>query len=70
MRELYEVNVFGLTRLTQAALPLLRLATGRIVNIGGWLQGRGSWPFFQGSSGVPCGPSRGSRGPRSRSRAS
>lgn len=32
-RELYEVNVFGLLAVTQAFLPLIRRARGRIVNI-------------------------------------
>lgn len=34
LRQVYEVNVFGLLAVTQAFLPLLREGTGRIVNIG------------------------------------
>ena len=34
LRQLYDVNVFGLTRITQALLPSLRRAQGRIVNVG------------------------------------
>ena len=45
VRQLYEVNFFGLIAVTQAFLPLLRKARGRIVNmssVGGML----SAPFF------------------------
>lgn len=31
---MFEVNVFGLTRLTKAFLPFLRQSKGRLVNIG------------------------------------
>lgn len=34
LRWQFEVNVFGLVAVTQAMMPLLRKATGRIVNIG------------------------------------
>lgn len=34
LRDLFEVNVFGRMTVTRAALPLLRQARGRIVNIG------------------------------------
>jgi NAD(P)-dependent dehydrogenase (short-subunit alcohol dehydrogenase family) len=34
VRRQFEVNVFGLLAVTQAMLPFLRVATGRIVNIG------------------------------------
>jgi NAD(P)-dependent dehydrogenase (short-subunit alcohol dehydrogenase family) len=34
VRQLFEVNVLGLLAVTQAMLPMLRLARGRIVNVG------------------------------------
>ena len=34
MRELFEVNVFGILAVTQAFLPLLRMTRGRIINVG------------------------------------
>jgi short-subunit dehydrogenase len=34
LKGVYEVNVFGLVRCTQAFLPLLRKSKGRVVNIG------------------------------------
>jgi|PersoiStandDraft_1058852.scaffolds.fasta_scaffold04663_5 NAD(P)-dependent dehydrogenase (short-subunit alcohol dehydrogenase family) len=44
-RALFEVNVFGLLRVTQAALPLMRSGGGgSIVNIGS-IAGRISYPF-------------------------
>ncbi|HEX8684563.1 MAG TPA: SDR family oxidoreductase [Ardenticatenaceae bacterium] len=33
VRDLFEVNVFGLHRVTRAALPMLREAKGRVVNV-------------------------------------
>lgn len=34
LRQVFDVNVFGAVAMTQALLPLIRLARGRIVNIG------------------------------------
>lgn len=45
LRRQFEVNVFGQIAVTQAFLPLIRKATGRIINIGS-LTGRVSIPFF------------------------
>ncbi len=44
VRRLFEVNVFGLLAVTQAAVPLLRKARGRIVNIGS-IAGKAVTPF-------------------------
>ncbi len=44
VRRLFEVNVFGLLAVTQAAIPLLRKARGRIVNIGS-IAGKTVTPF-------------------------
>jgi NAD(P)-dependent dehydrogenase (short-subunit alcohol dehydrogenase family) len=44
LREQFEVNVFGLMALTQACLPLLRTAGGRIVNVSS-VNGRLVSPF-------------------------
>ncbi len=38
LRRLFDVNVFGLVAVTQAFLPLIRQARGRIVNIGSLMQ--------------------------------
>jgi NAD(P)-dependent dehydrogenase (short-subunit alcohol dehydrogenase family) len=44
LRQQFEVNVFGLLAVTQAMLPALRQAKGRIVNIGS-IAGRAVTPF-------------------------
>lgn len=49
VRKLLEVNVIGLLAVTQAFLPLLRLASGRIVNLGS-ISGRLALPFGGGYS--------------------
>ncbi len=45
LRRQFEVNVFGTVAVTQAALPLLRKAKGRIVTIGS-IAGRAAPPYF------------------------
>jgi NAD(P)-dependent dehydrogenase (short-subunit alcohol dehydrogenase family) len=45
MRRQFEVNVFGQLAVTQAFLPLLRKATGRVVNMGS-VGGRMAAPFI------------------------
>jgi NAD(P)-dependent dehydrogenase (short-subunit alcohol dehydrogenase family) len=45
LREQFEVNVVGQIAVTQALLPLLRLARGRVVNVGG-AAGRMTLPMF------------------------
>ncbi len=45
LRQQLEVNVIGQIAVTQAFLPLLRLSTGRIVNIGS-ISGRLATPFL------------------------
>lgn len=47
LRKLFEVNVFGAVAVTQAALPLLRAAKGRVVNISS-MAGRVSFPIAGG----------------------
>lgn len=47
LRSLFEVNVVGLVATTQAFLPLLRNAPGRIVCIGS-ISGRFAFPFLGG----------------------
>jgi len=44
VRRLFEVNVFGVVRVSQAFLPLLRLWRGRIVNMSS-VSGRFAFPF-------------------------
>jgi NAD(P)-dependent dehydrogenase (short-subunit alcohol dehydrogenase family) len=44
LRRLYDVNVFGVFRMTRAFAPLLRAARGRIVNVGS-VSGRMTLPF-------------------------
>jgi NAD(P)-dependent dehydrogenase (short-subunit alcohol dehydrogenase family) len=44
LRYIYEVNVFGQVAVTQALLPLIRAASGRIINIGS-IGDRLSLPF-------------------------
>ncbi|MHB8901251.1 MAG: SDR family oxidoreductase [Thermoguttaceae bacterium] len=45
LRRQFEVNVFGTVAVTQAMLPLLRQAKGRIVTIGS-IAGRAAPPYF------------------------
>ncbi|MFN8946034.1 MAG: SDR family oxidoreductase [Pseudobdellovibrionaceae bacterium] len=45
IRDLFEVNVFGLLEVTQAFLPYIRKSQGRIVNIGS-ISGLHSSPFL------------------------
>ena len=44
LRRQFEINVFGLVRVTQAFLPLIRQARGRIINIGS-VGGKITMPF-------------------------
>ncbi|MBX3146615.1 MAG: SDR family oxidoreductase [Gemmatimonadales bacterium] len=44
VRRVFEVNVIGLLAVTQAAIPLLRRARGRVVNIGS-IAGKAVTPF-------------------------
>ncbi len=52
VRRIFEVNVFGLLAVTQACLPLLRQARGRVVNVGS-IAGRAVSPMV-----VPYGMSK------------
>jgi NAD(P)-dependent dehydrogenase (short-subunit alcohol dehydrogenase family) len=45
LRRQFEINVFGLVRVTQAFLPLIRQAQGRIINIGS-VGGKITSPFY------------------------
>ncbi|MDX1698625.1 MAG: SDR family oxidoreductase, partial [Thiohalobacterales bacterium] len=45
MRRMFDVNFFGLVAMTQAALPLIRETTGRIVHIGS-MGGRHALPLI------------------------
>lgn len=45
LRRQFEVNVFGVVAVTQAMLPLLRAASGRIVNIGS-ISGKAAPPYL------------------------
>lgn len=45
LREQFEVNVFGTIAITQAVLPSIRMAKGRILNIGS-ISGRVTLPFM------------------------
>jgi NAD(P)-dependent dehydrogenase (short-subunit alcohol dehydrogenase family) len=45
LRKQFEVNVIGQVAVTQAFLPLLRLAKGRVINIGG-VAGRMTLPMY------------------------
>lgn len=45
LRRQYEVNVVGVVAVTQAILPLLRVAQGRIVNMGS-ISGKASPPYL------------------------
>jgi len=45
VRDTFEVNLFGLMATTRAALPLIRRARGRIVNMGS-ISGRAPVPFM------------------------
>ena len=45
LRRVFEVNVVGVVAVTQAFLPLLKVARGRIVNISS-LAGRAALPFL------------------------
>ncbi len=52
VRRIFEVNVFGLLAVTQACLPMLRQARGRVVNVGS-IAGRAVSPMV-----VPYGMSK------------
>lgn len=49
MKHMFEVNYFGLVRVSQAFLPLLRASKGRLINVGSVA---GAWWEWRGGGGV------------------